>query len=203
MLQQDRTSTTRVSRNDVEEPDRQIARIGTSSSDSSSERDDTSDRSLLGMMLFIYLHTHNTSNIEQHINVHIVDRMTDVASSLISTSAPIARAIEQGLNIIGQREAAQVVGLARQASETIRTTSDAVNFVSQHQNQITNYLTISVNQIQNYFSGSSTTDEPSAEAFRVSGAPTEADPQGVPSAPQLSTSSDPLPATDPMVSYSQ
>ena len=78
-----------------------------------------------------------------------------------------------------------------------------MNFIQNNQQQITNYLTIAVQQTKSYLSGTSTTDEPTAEASRVSGAPTEEDPQGVPSAPQLSVTSDPLPATDPAIAYSQ
>ena len=162
---------------------------------------DTGERSLLGMYTLHYNTTRNRQN-NTHI-MSITDRMTDVASTLVSASAPIARALEQGLNIIGQREAAQAVGLARQAAETIRTTGGAVNFIQQNQQQITNYLTVSVEQAKKMLAGSTTTDEPAAEAARVSGAPTEQDPQGVPSAPQLSTTHDPLPATDPAIAFSQ
>ena len=78
-----------------------------------------------------------------------------------------------------------------------------MNFIQQNQQQITNYLTVSVEQAKKMLAGSTTTDEPAAEAARVSGAPTEQDPQGVPSAPQLSTTHDPLPATDPAIAFSQ
>lgn len=114
--------------------------------------------------------------------------LTTSLQRIVSASAPIARTIEKGLNIINQREAAATVHLIQhQLTQTLTTATQADQLL----NQATSFINSATSQVssfqtsaQDVLAGIVTQNEAQAATARVSNAPTIQDLQSA-AAPQI------------------
>ena len=139
-----------------------------------------------------------------------LEQLLTGASRAIAASAAVARSVETGLNLIGQTEAAQTIHSGQQALEATAhniavaveaadlVLQDAATFLQPLVSTTTgNLLTSAPNHLQ----GTTTGDEAAASDARISSSSTVQDLQSAAAAPQLSTTHDPLPSTDPAVPW--
>ncbi|KAF8789384.1 Initiator protein NS1 like protein [Argiope bruennichi] len=103
----------------------------------------------------------------------VTDRLQSSLEYVASISASVSQPVQQGLQLIGQRQAAQAVG--------------SLNAFIQNVNYAVPYAVTNVNQVINVISGGTTKDETAATEARTSTAPTHQDLQST-IAPQLTTS---------------
>jgi len=118
--------------------------------------------------------------------------------------------VETGLNLIGQTEAAQTIHSGQQALEATAhniavaveaadlVLQDAATFLQPLVSTATGSLLTST---PNHLQGTTTGDEAAASDARISSSSTVQDLQSAAAPPQLSTTHDPLPSTDPAVPW--